>query len=181
MKTKAFSITPELYPIRNVIVVDGDTLKGEIVLPLGVTKWQIVRLKGWWAPEPTGASLHQGVAARNLLERFCEEKNLFLLVLGSRYDKYGRLVASLWHQGHVVEAGTVLGAYQLTKDAHKAVSDAKKAIPGFFGGPEVPSNPVRVSNAPPPEGVPGYCPVCRETLGYPGDECSCLMSGGGSR
>jgi hypothetical protein len=155
MKTKSFSTAPELYPIRNVIVVDGDTLKGEIVLPLGVTKWQIVRLKGWWAPEPTGASLHQGVAARGCLERFCEGKNLFLLVLGSRFDRYGRLVAALWWGSSVVDPARVLGTYQLTEDAHRRLRDAGAGILTPQSSPSSATPLLRVENAPPlPEAGP---------------------------
>ncbi len=155
MKTKTFSTAPELYPIRNVIVVDGDTLKAEIVLPLGVTKWQIVRLKGWWAPEPNGASLHQGTAARGMLERFVEGKNLHLLVLGSRYDRYGRLIAALWWGSGVVSPEKVLGAYQLTENAHKRLRDAGNGIVGTGGDWNPQSESLRVAQAPPsPEGNP---------------------------
>lgn len=136
MKIQKPRTAPELYAVRNVIVVDGDTIKGEIVLPLGVTKWQIIRLKGWWAPEPKGASEREGVEARARLERFLNDKNVFILVIGSRFDRYGRLIASLWHGEGIVAPERVLGPYQLTKDAHKGILDAGKGIVGKEDWPE---------------------------------------------
>jgi hypothetical protein len=136
-----------LFPITSVIVVDGDTIKGNVELPFGLSVWRIIRLKGWWAPEPAGASLHQGVAARGCLERFCEGKNLFIYCVGGRMDVYGRIVAHLWHQGAIVKPEWVLGAYQLSKERHKAIADeiraSEKLQPGQCSTPAEPEEAVR--------------------------------------
>lgn len=172
MRVKTWRTEPDVYPLRDAVVVDGDTIKATVVLPLGITKHQIIRLKDWWAPEPTGASIAQGLAAKGLLERFCEGKNLFIWVMSARYDRFGRLVASLFVAGRIVEPSTVLGCYQLTKDAHKRSSEQTRASLEERVYQAETSQKLRVAEAHPPEGSPPVCPDCGDVEPF-GAPCPC--------
>lgn len=119
-------------------MVDGDTLDCEIALPLDTSITKRVRLKGWWAPELASEIGGRGFEAKRRLEAFIEGKAIYLFAPGQRFDKYGRLIADLWHAERIISAREVLGELQLTKEQHKQASDelrARKQATGAQSGP----------------------------------------------
>jgi len=100
--------------------IDGDTIKGKIVLPLGVYVERRIRLKGFLAPEKNGSNPTAAEAARERLQAALDTHSVHILCHGMRDDRYGRLTATLLLNGRAVHPGMVLGEFQLSLDAHKA-------------------------------------------------------------
>lgn len=123
MITRTIRKEPGMFPLHDVRVIDGDTIEATIILPFGQTLRARVRLKGWWADEPTGLYAASGQAAFQRLTSFCRDKVLWLLSPGERRDRYGRIVGLLVHQEQIVSPWDVLGKLQLTEATHKLHRD----------------------------------------------------------
>lgn len=128
MISNKFRARPDVYALLNVRVIDGDTIEATIPLPFDTQVRKRIRLKDWWAHELSGPHASQGAEAKQRLERFIEEKAIWLFSASCRLDKYGRVIGTLMHQERIITAREVLGDLQLTREAHKAASDAQKAI-----------------------------------------------------
>lgn len=132
---------PDVYPITEVRVIDGDTIQARILLPFDQSVTKRIRLKGWWADEPVGLYAAAGSDAKLLLEKFCWGKALWLHAPSCRTDKYGRLVGHLMVGMEIVDPRAVLGALQLSErvhNEHRAASksagvDYQKAAKGLDG------------------------------------------------
>lgn len=127
MITKILKTTPDLYPICNIRVIDGDTLEAEVVLPFNTRVQKRIRLKGWWADELDGPYRSAGLTAKYLVEIFITGKVLWLWSSSCRLDKYGRVIGALVHNGRLVLPSDVLGTHALTEKEHKLRSDQAKA------------------------------------------------------
>jgi hypothetical protein len=119
--------TPDIYPLRHIRVVDGDTLEAEILLPFDTVITKRVRLKGWWADECDGLYRTQGLMARYLLEVWCTDKALWLHSPSCRLDRYGRVIGHLMHGEQIINPKDVLGSYALTEKEHKLRRDQQMA------------------------------------------------------
>jgi len=119
MITKSYRKTPEIYPIDDVRVIDGDTLEATIRLPFDCSIKRRIRLRGWWAPERSGPHRASGEAAAALLAEYCKGKALWLHAPSCRLDRYGRVIGHLMHGERIVDPRDVLGSHQLTETEHK--------------------------------------------------------------
>jgi|HubBroStandDraft_1064217.scaffolds.fasta_scaffold12753_3 endonuclease YncB( thermonuclease family) len=123
MLLKSLAQQQNLFPISHVRIIDGDTLEATIHLPFEQNLTTRIRLKGWWADELDGPYRGAGLVARFRLESFCDGKALWIQSTSGRKDKYGRIVATLWHSGRIVAGKEVLGDLQLTEATHKLHRD----------------------------------------------------------
>jgi hypothetical protein len=123
----------EIHAIKNIRVVDGDTIQADILLPFDTTIQRRIRLKDWWADELEGAWAVEGMRAKMRLESFLEGKAVWLLSPSCRVDKYGRVIGTLMHEERIICAQEVLGELQLTAAVHKARRDGQRAQ-GAAGG-----------------------------------------------
>lgn len=144
--------TPDIHPLENIRVIDGDTIEAQILLPFEQRVQKRIRLKGWWADEIGGLYNGTAVVARFRLECFIQGKALWLHAPSCRLDRYGRVVGSLMHGERIVTAQEVLGDLQLTEKDHKAHRDAEKASratpPAVALGLEQPQSPYPSGDAP---------------------------------
>lgn len=124
---KTYRKTPDIYPLKEIRVVDGDTLEATIILPFGCTVMKRIRIKGWWADEPVGLYAAQGLLAAQLLRSWIEGKALWLHAPSCRLDKYGRVIGHLMHGERIVGAKDVLGHCQLSEKEHNARRAQSKA------------------------------------------------------
>lgn len=130
MKTNQLKLYPEAYAFERAVAVDGDTIRCRIELGFGIHSEQRVRLKGFYAPEMDGGVPEQGLAARERLQAFLDANTLYLRAWGMKVDRYGRTVAELWWIDRAVTAAEVLGALQLSVEAHRAdLLEAKRLKP----------------------------------------------------
>lgn len=128
MITKEWRKTPDIYPLHDVRVIDGDTIEARIVLPFGQSVQKRIRLKGWWADEPEGIWGASGLQAKALFEVWAKEKVLWLLAAGCREDKYGRVIGHLMHKSQIVSPLEVINHHQLTEAEHKERRDRNAAL-----------------------------------------------------
>lgn len=124
---KTWRKTPDIYPLQQIRVVDGDTLEAQIILPFDCTVVKRIRLKGWWADELTGPYSTQGMAAKLVLEQFVKTYVLWLHAPSCRLDKYGRVIGHLLVDNQIVNPTKVLGPYQLSERVHNAHKAQAKA------------------------------------------------------
>lgn len=123
----------DIYPIRDIRVIDGDALEATIQLAFGAQVTKRIRLKGWWADELSGPWAASGKAAKDLLGTWVKDKALWILTPSQRMDRYGRVLACLLHHEKIVSPIDVLGSYQLTESEHKYRRDVltnSQAVPG---------------------------------------------------
>jgi endonuclease YncB( thermonuclease family) len=123
MIKREFRRTPDLYPLTQVRVVDGDTIEACIILAFGCSTTRRIRLKGWWADEPQGEYRSAGLDACLKLERWVEGKVLWLHSPSCRLDRYGRVIGHLVLDEKLVDPREVLGEHQLTEAEHKRRRD----------------------------------------------------------
>jgi len=116
----SFRKTPDIYPLHEIRVVDGDTLEARIALPFGQSVVKRIRLKGWWADETDGIYGLQGKVAALTLQNWLSGKAVWLHAPSCRLDKYGRVVGHLLHGSQLVNPKEVLGIYQLTEKEHNS-------------------------------------------------------------
>jgi hypothetical protein len=126
VKENRFRPTPDMWPIDNIRVVDGDTIDAEILLPFNTRTRRMIRLKSFWADELEGPWAAQGLIARQRLWGFLEGKATWIHAGGCRIDRYGRILATLVHEGRLVSGREVLGDLQLTEKCHKDRKDLAK-------------------------------------------------------
>jgi endonuclease YncB( thermonuclease family) len=119
--------SPDIHPLTDIRVIDGDTIEAQIILPFEQRVLKRIRLKGWWADEIDGPYAAEALAAKNRLESFVKDRALWLHAPSCRLDKYGRVVGHLMHVERIICAPEVLGELQLTEMVHKARSDQKRA------------------------------------------------------
>lgn len=131
MITRTIKKNPDVYPIENIRVIDGDAIECTILLPFAQMLRTRVRLKGWWADEMQGAHGWEGLQARTRLENWIKGKALWLRCQSERRDRYGRVIAHLmWHE-QIVDPKEVLGPYQLTEEVHRQRLDASRKRPAL--------------------------------------------------
>lgn len=119
---------PQYLRIHNARAIDGDTIQGDIELPLGVKIRKRIRLKGFLAPEHHGANPTAADAATQRLQHALDVHTVHIQCQGMRDDRYGRLTATLLLNGRAVAPGMVLADLQLSLDAHK--NDLRQARNG---------------------------------------------------
>jgi micrococcal nuclease len=90
------------YALRNVFVVDGDTLKGDLDLGFNVSLTAVkVRLEHVNCPEKNTA---EGVAAKDftlawIAQKTAKQEPIVVMVKNHREDKYGRILGSIFSAG----------------------------------------------------------------------------------
>ena len=90
------------YVLRNVFVVDGDTLKGDVDLGFNVSLTGIkVRMEHVNCPEKNTA---EGVAAKDftlawIAQKTAIQEKIIVIVKNHREDKYGRILGSISSAG----------------------------------------------------------------------------------
>jgi micrococcal nuclease len=115
------------YRAQVVSVYDGDTIRADLNLGLGIVKKnQPLRLFGINTPEVRGANKAAGYAARDYLRAMLRGRELVVETIRDKKGKYGRYLANLWVKGsgvwcpenvwcnanlHLVEAGHAEEAY----------------------------------------------------------------------
>ena len=159
MTVTKYRKTPDVYPLQDVRVIDGDTIEARIALPFDQFLTKRIRLKGWWADETTGPWGLAGQAAKLALEKYVQGRALWLLAQTCRLDKYGRVIGSLLHHDQIVDPRAILGPYQLTEAEHKARRDAAARV--------------RTMGAQPAQ---DRCPTCQRYIGQSTVCLSCLPS-----
>lgn len=132
MITRAIRKEKDVYPVHDVVAVDGDTIKARVVLAFGQSIELRIRLKGWWADEPIGLHAEAGLAAHNKLQGWLKGKVLWIWSRSERQDKYGRTIAHLIHNEQVVDPRKVLGEHQLTEEVHRLHRDQQKSVAAQF-------------------------------------------------
>lgn len=129
--------TPDIYPLHDIRVVDGDTLEARICLPFDQSVTKRIRLKGWWADELEGPWSSQGWAARIQLATWLAGKVVWLHSPSCRLDKYGRVIGHILVDEQIVSPKEVLGVYQLSERVHNEhraqATQARKAAPASPG------------------------------------------------
>lgn len=123
MKTKILRKTPDIFPLKHIRVIDGDTLEADICLPFDTVVRKRVRLRGWWADELVGPFQSRGILAMAKLDAFCSRHVLWLHAPSCRLDKYGRALGHLMVGTEIVDPLSVLGDCQLTEKEHKLRKD----------------------------------------------------------
>lgn len=89
------------YKAKLLSVYDGDTLRVDIDLGLGV--WihnEPIRLDGLDAPEVRGANKIAGIASRDYLLNLIGSRPIILETVKDDREKYGRIIANLWVLGN---------------------------------------------------------------------------------
>ena len=140
MVTSKIQKTPDIWPLLNIRVIDGDTIEGDILFPFDQRIRKRIRLKGWWADELGGLWAEAANTAKVRLHCFCSNRALWLHSPNGRLDKYGRVIGTLMEGERIVTAKEVLGELQLTESVHKARTDqnrAKRRRSGLGDPPEV--------------------------------------------
>jgi endonuclease YncB( thermonuclease family) len=150
VKVRTLHASTDLYPAKVTRVVDGDTVVAEITLPFDTTVTRRIRLKGFWADELTGPYAVSGEIARIRLAQWLADKVIWLHSPSQRKDRYGRTIASLWHEGRIIPAKEILGDAQLTEAEHRrrkdlAVAAARSATAALEAkvGTIPPSSPLK--------------------------------------
>jgi hypothetical protein len=128
MIVKTLRKLPDIFPLHDIRVIDGDTVEARIALPFGQSVMKRIRLKGWWADEPVGLYAPEGIRAMLRLKAFLEGKVIWLHAGSCREDKYGRVIGCLMHGERIITAKEVLGELQLTESVHKARRDQNDAL-----------------------------------------------------
>lgn len=87
------------YKARVVKIVDGDTIDVDIDLGFGITKRERVRLLGINTPElHVKAEAEAGAQAKAfVVDWVAKYSEVELKTVKSKYDKYGRYLAEVWH------------------------------------------------------------------------------------
>jgi hypothetical protein len=119
--------SPDIYPLTDIRVIDGDTIEARVLLPFETSIIKRVRLKGWWADELNGRWAIDGNRANQRLEGWLEGKAVWLHSPSCRLDRYGRIVGHLMHGEQIITGDVVLKELQLSESVHKARSDTNKA------------------------------------------------------
>lgn len=129
-----------LFPIHNIRAIDGDCLHAHVALPFEVSVQKRIRLKNWFADELVGPHSADGYKAQRLLQEWCRGKVIWIAPGSIRCDRYGRIVASLWHADRLVAPSDVLGSLALTERIH-----AERLAQAKAGGIRHAPGPVRCS------------------------------------
>lgn len=148
MITRTVSKTPDLFPLHDIRIVDGDTIVATIPLPFKTSVRKTIRLKGWWAAELNTIFHSEAVRAAQRLHDFCCGKALWLLTAGCRLDKYGRVIGHLQHDGRIISPREVLGDLSLTAAEHKLRHDRQARSGKAPTTPFSPSDGSRVAESP---------------------------------
>lgn len=88
---------PYTYYARVVKVNDGDTCTVEI--DLGLMMWkhgETIRLARINAPELHGRSAKKGAESRDFLKTLIEGKEVVLVTIRDKREKYGRYLGEIW-------------------------------------------------------------------------------------
>lgn len=119
MRVKTRNTFPEAFDLIKWRAIDGDTVDALISLPLKTATNRRLRLRGFFAPEMNGQTPDMAIAARDLLAAFLDSKRVWLRGWGMKEDKYGRLVVQIMDDEREVTGAEVLGALQMTEEAHR--------------------------------------------------------------
>lgn len=137
MQINAITKQPGGYLIEGARAVDGDTVEAVVILPFGTMVMKRIRLKGWWAPELTGANSNAGLLAKTRLQAFLSSTPCAIISRAHRQDKYGRIIADLWALGRVISPQEVLGLFALSEAEHKREHDLIKKGRESFAATEL--------------------------------------------
>lgn len=129
MKLKKLNIIPDAYMICNARAIDGDTVRCNVQVGLGVTVERRLRLKGFFAPEMTGRTPLLAIAAAERLQAFLDANKLAIRTWGMKCDKYDRLVCELMWPDRPVTASEVLGELNMREEDHRRDLSHAKANP----------------------------------------------------
>ncbi len=86
-----------VYKAHVVSVYDGHTCTVDI--DLGLHAWihsEKIRLHRIDAPEIRGAEREQGLASRDYLRRLILDRDIILLTIKDKKEKYGRYLGEIW-------------------------------------------------------------------------------------
>lgn len=108
------------YNLANCRAVDGDCVEAQIELPFGISIVQRIRLRGFFAPELTGAMPEAARIAQERLQLALVVGETQLCAKPLRRDSYGRLIGCIAVSGVVLDGSSVLGDAQLSESAHRA-------------------------------------------------------------
>lgn len=123
MITRTLKKIPDVFPISNIRVIDGDTIEADIIQAFGSITRKRIRLRGWWAPELGGDHRVDGLRAKMLLEIYCNDIAFWIQAPSARLDRYGRVIAHLMIGNEIVNPHEILGELQLTEAEHKRRAD----------------------------------------------------------
>lgn len=126
MITTKWRVSPDIHPLDQVRVIDGDTIDAQILLPFQQRVQKRIRLRGWWADELEGQFAREGAMAKARLETWQAGKALWLHSPSCRLDKYGRVVGHIIHENRIVTALEILGDLQLDEATHKRHTDLNR-------------------------------------------------------
>ena len=113
--TPAYACETGIYALSSVRVIDGDTIKADVELGLGlVLRGRTIRLQGIDSPEVRGVGAEEkeaGLKARDFLKQRLDKAGTLTVRLkpgagkvgsrrgGGSSDKYGRLIGVLYADG----------------------------------------------------------------------------------
>lgn len=83
------------YKIKDVRVIDGDSLEGTVDLGFNITVKLKFRLFGIDTPEISGVERPEGLAAKEFTKNYFSKQTEFKIVVSGK-DKYGRYLASVF-------------------------------------------------------------------------------------
>lgn len=93
-------MTPYIYKVNVVRVIDGDTFLCDIDYGHGVwRKNRRVRVLGVNCPETRGATLDLGLAAAAFTVQFLAGKQILIQSMSKEEDSFGRILAHVWADG----------------------------------------------------------------------------------
>lgn len=81
------------YPATVIEVIDGDTVRIDIDLGLGIHKIETVRLTGINAPEK---NTDAGKASKLFVAKLISGKEIIIVTHSDKREKYGRLLAIIY-------------------------------------------------------------------------------------
>jgi endonuclease YncB( thermonuclease family) len=120
MRTATPTTRPPFLELADCRAIDGDSIDARVLLPLGVSTRRRIRLKGFFAPELTGAMRSQAKYAQMRLQSALDVCACYIATHAIKEDRYGRLVATLWLDGEIANPAHVLGSGQLSEEGHRA-------------------------------------------------------------
>lgn len=85
------------YNIKNIRVIDGDTVEGIVDLGFNISRKEIFRLKGIDTPEIRGEQRIYGLDSKKYTSDFLSKQEQYRIKTYSK-DKYGRYLAEIFNE-----------------------------------------------------------------------------------
>lgn len=84
------------YNIKNIRVIDGDTIEGIVDLGFNISRKEIFRLRGIDTPEIKGEQRVYGLVAKDYTSEFLSKQEQYRIKTYAK-DKYGRYLAEIYN------------------------------------------------------------------------------------